>query len=54
MGRIVGAIVLPEAWMDRVLARIHLEDEVAKAARWAKSIKPNPTIGIAGMTRFDP
>ena len=30
IGRIVGAIVLPEAWMDRVLARIHLSDEVTK------------------------
>ena len=30
MGRIVGAIVLPDAWMDRVLARIHLADEVER------------------------
>ena len=30
MGRIVGAIVLPDAWMDRVLARIQLEDQVGK------------------------
>ena len=28
IGQIVGAIVLPEAWMDRVLAKIHLADEV--------------------------
>lgn len=28
MGRIIKAIVLPEAWMDRVLARIHLPDEI--------------------------
>ncbi len=28
VGRIVGAIVLPDAWMDRVLAKIHLADEV--------------------------
>ena len=30
MGRIVSAIVLPEAWMDRVLARVHLADEVKR------------------------
>lgn len=30
IGRVVGAIVLPEAWMDRVLARIHLADEVER------------------------
>jgi len=30
MGRIVGAIVLPDAWMDRVMARIHLADEVER------------------------
>ena len=28
IGQIVGAIVLPDAWMDRVLAKIHLADEV--------------------------
>jgi hypothetical protein len=28
VGRIVQAIVLPEAWMDRVLAHIHLADDV--------------------------
>ena len=27
MGRIVAAIILPDAWMDRVLAKIHLADE---------------------------
>ena len=30
MGRIVAAIILPDAWMDRVLARIHLADEVGR------------------------
>ncbi len=30
VGRIVQAIVLPEAWMDRVLARIHLADDVER------------------------
>jgi len=28
IGQIIGALVLPEAWMDRVLAKIHLADEV--------------------------
>ena len=32
IGKIVSAIVLPEAWMDRVLARIHLADEVERVA----------------------
>ena len=30
MGRIVSAITLPEAWLDRLLAQVHLEDEVKK------------------------
>ncbi len=30
IGQIIGAIVLPEAWMDRVLARIHLADDVKR------------------------
>ena len=30
IGRIVQAIVLPDAWMDRVLARIHLADDVER------------------------
>ena len=30
MGRIVGAIVLPEAWMDRALSKIHLAGAVEK------------------------
>ena len=28
LGRIVSALVLPEAWMDRVLAQVHLANEV--------------------------
>ena len=30
IGQIIGAIVLPEAWLDRVLAQIHLVDEVKR------------------------
>ena len=33
IGRLVGAIVLPDAWMDRVLARVHLADEVDRIHR---------------------
>ena len=30
IGRILSAIVLPDAWMDRVLAQVHLADEVKR------------------------
>ena len=30
IGKIVSAIVLPKAWMDRVLAQVHLADEVKR------------------------
>jgi hypothetical protein len=33
MGRIVAAIALPEVWQDRLLARLHLEEEVQRVAR---------------------
>ena len=33
IGRIVGAIVLPDVWMDRVLAKIHVADEVEKVQK---------------------
>ena len=33
IGRILGAVVLPNACMDRVLARIHLADEVGKVSQ---------------------
>ena len=33
IGKIVSAIVLPEAWMDRVLARVHIGDEVERISR---------------------
>ncbi len=37
IGRIVSAIVLPEAWMDRVLAQIQLADEVKRVAQERKN-----------------
>ena len=30
MGRIISAITVPQAWMERLLARIHLADEVKR------------------------
>ena len=39
VAQIVGSIVLPEAWMDRVLAKIHLADEVNRIGQ--ERLKPN-------------
>ena len=36
IGRIVSAIVLPDAWMDRVLAQVHLADEVQQVTQARK------------------
>ncbi len=36
MGRIISAITLPDAWQDRLLARLHLEDEVKRVERERK------------------
>ena len=33
MGRIISAIVLPEAWLDRVLAQVHGADELKRVER---------------------
>ena len=33
MGQIISAIVLPEAWLDRVLAQVHGADEVKRVER---------------------
>lgn len=32
-GRIISAIVLPEAWLGRVLTQVHLADEVKRVER---------------------
>ncbi len=37
MGRIVGAIVLPDAWINRMRAKIHLTDEVDRV--WLERIQ---------------
>ena len=39
MGKIVSAIVLPEAWMDRILARVHIADEVKRISQERKRIE---------------
>ena len=39
VAQIVGAIALPEAWMDRVLAKIHLADEVNRIGQ--ERLQPN-------------
>ena len=36
MGKIISAIVLPDAWVDRVLAQVHLADEVARVGQERK------------------
>ena len=36
MGRIIEAIALPETWQDRILAQLHLEDEVKRVEKERK------------------
>jgi hypothetical protein len=36
MGRIISAISLPDSWQDRLLARLHLEDEVNRVEKERK------------------
>jgi hypothetical protein len=36
MGRIISAISLPESWQDRLLARLHLEDEAKRVEKERK------------------
>ena len=36
MGRIISAIALPDSWQDRLLAKLHLEDEVIRVERGRK------------------
>ncbi|HZA25415.1 MAG TPA: recombinase family protein, partial [Dehalococcoidia bacterium] len=39
MGRIISAIALPASWQDRLLARLHLEDEVKRVERERKEVE---------------
>ena len=41
VGRILSAIVLPEAWLDRVLTQVHLADEV----KWVEREKAQVYVG---------
>ena len=38
IGRLVQAIILPDAWMDRVLARIHLADEMERIEQERRNV----------------
>ncbi len=38
IGRIVGALVLPETWLDRVLAQVHLADEAKRINEERKGV----------------
>ena len=39
MGNIISAIVLPDAWVDRVLAQVHLADEVKRVDKERKKVQ---------------
>ena len=39
MGKIISAIVLPDAWIDRVLAQVHLADEVRRVGEQRKKVQ---------------
>ncbi|MCH9011266.1 MAG: recombinase family protein [Chloroflexi bacterium] len=39
MGMIIGAIILPDSWMDRLLAKIQLADEVKRVNRERKKVE---------------
>jgi hypothetical protein len=38
-GEIIAALVLPDAWVDRVLAQVHLADEVNRVADEKKKVQ---------------
>ncbi len=38
-GKIMGALILPDSWMDRLLARIQLADEVKRINRERKKVE---------------
>ncbi len=39
VGKIMGAIILPESWMDRLLAKIQLADEVKRVNKERKKVE---------------
>ena len=51
MGKIISAIVLPDAWKDRVLAQVHLADEVERVGRERK--KAEQRLRRLGQVYYD-
>ncbi len=39
VGKIMGAIILPESWMDRLLVKIQLADEVKRVNKERKKVE---------------
>ena len=39
IGRVVQAILLPDSWMDRVLARIHLAGEMDRIEQERRNVE---------------
>ena len=39
MGMIIGAIILPDSWMDRLLAKIQLADEIKRVNRERRKVE---------------
>ena len=45
MGRIIGAIMLPEAWQERLLAKLHLVDEVNRVEQEREQVQQFKRLG---------
>ena len=57
MGRIVGALILPDSWFDRVLAQVHLEDETKRVEeeriQVLKRLKRLGQVYLDGLLKVD-
>ena len=51
IGKIVSAIVLPDAWVDRVLAQVQLADEVKRTEKEREQVRQR--LGRLGQTYVD-
>ena len=51
MGQIMNAVVLPDSWMDRLLAKIHLADEVKRVNRERKKSRDQIEEAGTGLPR---
>ena len=51
MGKIISAVVLPDAWVDRVLTQVHLADEVERVSRERK--KAEQRLRRLGQVYYD-